>query len=280
MNYPINSYNYVSNFRKLLSCKLKHTYYNDNVLKNVVVKPDLETQELLDNFNILFRLTNDGFVLLSKVDNRFASKNYEGAIRLKFIFEVKNNYFINITDLPFSSNQKLCFFNEQDLSDEKLQLSNPVDENDSFSYDNNGINGEINLKINTKNQFFGNEEALENKQQLNFSILFNSREVKLRYNFYSLKENNVFKNYYLTDENNTIKIKDFKQRFLASGTKAHFVILEEKIVVSELYSNKMYLKKEDDILSYFSLFLPHPKPSNISYDRNIDYFINDIYVKI
>ena len=58
-----------------------------------------------------------------------------------------------------------------------------------------------------------------------------------------------------------------------------FLILLHKSS-SEKYKNKLYLKKEDDFLTYFSIFLPFPKPINISYDENEKIFINDIFVKI
>ena len=72
----------------------------------------------------------------------------------------------------------------------------------------------------------------------------------------------------------------YDNRVLANGTPVYFIIIEDEILVSQTYSNKLYLKKDDDFLTYFSIFLPFPKASTISYDINENVYFNDIFVRI
>jgi hypothetical protein len=58
------------------------------------------------------------------------------------------------------------------------------------------------------------------------------------------------------------------------------MLLEDEINASQSYSKKLYLKKEEDFLSSFSMYLPLPKPSNISYEIDKKIFVADTFIKI
>ena len=133
---------------------------------------------------------------------------------------------------------------------------------------------------NSKNQFFGSETAASNKKELVYSIHFNSRQVVFRYNFIPSSQTNDFDSFYITDEQNTLKLNNFKTRTLANGQSVYYLLIEDKVLVSESYSKKLYFKKDDDFLSYFSIFLPYPTVKNISYDVKNDIFYNDVFVNL
>lgn len=276
-----NSYSFVSSFNRLLNVKFYHNFFKDNLLKSLTFLADDETNKLLNNYEILFKPIENGFTLISKSDPKFESISFAEELKLNFYFKINNPIFINITDIPFTNSQKLFFKNSQDFSSEKLHSSFFVDQSNILPSGEEGITGQVLLTINSKNQFFGSDKVLSKKSELNYSVHFNSREIKFRYNFIPKKGSVLgFDSYYITNEQNTIRLKEYKTRTLANGSNVYYIIIDEKILASEKYKNKLYLKKEDDFLSYFSIFLPFPKPININYDEKEKLFINDIYVNI
>ena len=275
-----NTYNFVSSFEKLLSVKFYHNFYKDNFLKGLDIFTDPETNRLLSSYGILFRPIDNGFTLVSKSDPKFESLTYAGELNLVFYFKIPNKFFLNFTDIPFSNNQKFIFQNTQDISNEKLHSNFYVEADDIESTDEDGLLGQISLTINSKNQFFGSEDAAKIKKELTYSIHFNSRQVVFRYNFISSSQIIDFDSFYVSDEQNTFKLKNFKTRTLASGKSVSYIIIEDKILASESYSKKLYFKKEDDFLSYFSKFLPYPTTNNISYEVNNDTYFSDVFVMV
>ena len=275
-----NTYKYVSSFEKLLSVKFYHNFYKDNLLKGLTFFVDQDTNRLLSSLGILLRPTDNGFTLVSKSDPKFESLTYAGELNLVFYFKIPNKFFLNFTDIPFSNNQKFIFQNSQDISNEKLHSNFYVEADDIEFTDEDGLLGQISLTINSKNQFFGSEAAAKIKKELTYSIHFNSRQVVFRYNFISSTQLIDFDSFYVSDEQNTFKLKNFKTRTLASGKSVSYIIIEDKILASESYSKKLYFKKEDDFLSYFSKFLPYPTTNNISYEVNNDTYFSDVFVMV
>lgn len=275
-----NTYKYVSSFEKLLTVKLNHNFYKDNLLKGLSFFADRETSGLLASLGILLRPIENGFILVSKSDLKFESITYAGTLDLVFFFKISNKYFLNITDIPYTNNQKFIFKNKQDVSNEKLHSNFYVDPDDIEVTEDGGLLGQISLTINSKNQFYGSEAAASVKKELMYSIYFNARQVVFRYNFIPSSQGTDFDSFYVTDEHNTFKQKNFKTRTLANGQSVSYILVEEKTLVSESYSKKLYFKKEDDFLSYFSIFLPYPTTNNISYDVKNDTFYSDVFVNI
>jgi hypothetical protein len=275
-----NKYNFVSSFSKLLSVQFYHNFYKDNLLKEIEVFADEDTSRFLKSHGILMRFIENGFVLISKNDPKFESQNFAGEINLAFFLKIKSNFFLNITDIPYSNSQKFIFQNTQDVSNEKLHLNEFVDQKNTQSTDKDGIFGEIYLNINSKNQFFGSVVAREISNELVYSIHFNARKVIFRYNFFSTDSVIDFKKYFITDEQDSFKLNNFDTRVLANGMSVYFILIEEETLASQAYTKKLYLKKDDDFLTYFSIFLPYPKPNTINYDSMKNVYFNDVFVKI
>jgi hypothetical protein len=275
-----NNYTYVSNFSQFVSVNLYHSYYKDNLLRDIEVLVDKETSTLLKSYGILIRAIENGFALITKKDAKFKANSFAGKLKLKFVFKLKNASFLNITDIPYSNNQKFVFQNTQDHSSEKLHSDLRVDEKNIEKTSEYGLFGEIYLTLNSKNQFFGSDMAGETLDELKYSIYFAAREVKFRYNFYSTEPIVDFEKYFITDEQNSFKMKKYDTRVLANGTLVYYFVLEDSVLVSQSYTKKLYLKKDDDFLTYFSIFLPYPKPSTINFDIGKNLFYNDVFVKI
>lgn len=246
-----NTYRYVSNFAKLLNVAFYHNYYEDNLLKEIGFFLDNETKMLFKSYGLQFRLLDNGFVILRSLDEKYNSPSYKGILNLKVYFRFTNDLFLNITDIEYSNDMEFKFENEQDKTEEKLHKNLFVDASNINFKETNGIIGEISLNLNLQDQFFGYEEKVNLPQELNYSIHFNSRKVKFRYNFYATKEITDADNYYITDDQETFKISQPKLRILASGKSVYSFLMNDEIILSEKYSRKLYLKKEDDFLTYF-----------------------------
>ena len=148
-----NTYNFVSKFYKLLNVKFFHNFYKDNLLKGISFSSSEETSQLLDSHGIIFKYIENGFTLISKLDPKFESPSYGGEKTLIFNFKINVSNFLNFTDIPYNSSQKLIFQNTQDQSNEKLHTSFFVDDDNIKSHEKDGIVGQITLTINFKNQF-------------------------------------------------------------------------------------------------------------------------------
>ena len=275
-----NSFSYVSSYNKLLTVQMLHNYFDDNLFRDVSFSVENETKSILKNYDIIFKPNVNGFSLINKIENRHTSPVFGGEISLKFKFNIVLKTFLNITDIPYRSNLLLNFNNSSDQKNEKLHTNFFVDESNILSTNDEGIYDYINRIMNQDNDYFGSEKATLKKNELNFTVNFNRRLVKFRYNFYSNKPVIDFDKYYITDEQNSFQLKKFEKRLLANGREVFSMLLEDEINASQSYSKKLYLKKEEDFLSSFSMYLPLPKPSNISYEIDKKIFVADTFIKI
>ena len=107
-----------------------------------------------------------------------------------------------------------------------------------------------------------------------------SREILVRYNFYSTQENFDFSNYYITDEENTLKLDKGEERTLFSGKNVFCIEQAESIKCSQFYEDFYYLKKEDSFLNTFSIQLPSPDPKNIALSKESDIFFAEVFVSL
>jgi len=274
------SYSFVSSYYKLVNVNFFHNFYRDNLLRGLIYKIEEDTADLLRNYNIIFRKTENGFTLLHSNDSKFNSPAFSGGLHLIFHVQFPNKSFLNFTDVPFSNNQKFIFSNTQDSQNETLHKNNFVDISCIEECESNGLNAELSLFLNTKNQFFGSATEFPTRTALEYAVYFNSRKIKLRYNFYSNTTLVDFKNYFITDDQSTFKINNFSKRELANGKIVHCISIDELIMASDNLNLKLFLKKEIDFLSNYSMHLPLPDIKNISYDSEQDLFFNDLFILI
>ena len=82
-----NNYTYVSNFSQFVSVNIYHSYYKDNLLRDIEVVIDQETSTLLQSYGILIRAIDNGFALITKKDAKFEADSFAGALKLKFVLE-------------------------------------------------------------------------------------------------------------------------------------------------------------------------------------------------
>jgi len=274
-----NRFDYKSNYSKLLTVQVYHDFYSDTLCKELVFIPDLESSRLLRNYSLLFKKLNNGFVIIMNHDKKFNSPVFSGEITLNFILKFKDPYFLIKTDIPYSNNQQINLKNDSGET-EKLHKNNFVDFTDMEETTENGIIGLITLTTNKNDEYFGKEGEYEVLPEQNYSINFTSRKIKFRYNFYSTNEVLDFEKYYITNEQLSFKLAKFNKRTLENGMEVFTMELEEQTHIRDVYSTKLFLKKDDEFNKSFSKFLPTPSLKNINYDLISQIYYGDVFIKI
>ena len=206
----------------------------------------------------------------------FFSPLFSNEIILDFEFEITDNEFLSYTNIPFNYNQLFVLSNENLSSN--LHSGEFLNENEIKQTNKNGLNGLIKLTVNKENEIFSNKELSFKKYD--YKINFESRKGFFRYNFFSDEKKFDMKNSYVTNESKTLRFSKFIQRNLENGMKVMSIVIEQEKKIKEKYNDQYFLIKEDEIFKKSSIFLPQPKPKNISFDKNSSVFYNDIFVKV
>ena len=271
-----NQINYKSNYKKIVEIQIKHDFFKNNNCSTFEIRPDIETQDLFRNYGIIFKKTSNGFVLISSGELRYSSGSFSGPINLRFSLKNNDPLFLNYTNLSLENGNHFVFKNRGD--DELLHESEFVDQSTVSGFSDELFSSEIVIIINNENEFFGNgsEESTADSKQ--YQIKFTSRVVTVRYNFYSSNEAFDFVDYYVTDEENTLKINTIEERQLASGKNVIYKIKIDPVKCSQFYDETFFLKKKDNFLNTFSIQLPSLDPKNISNVLAKQKYFAEIYV--
>lgn len=282
-----NTINFISNFKKIIQVKIDHNFFTNEDYIFTDFNPDEISELTIKNYGLIFRKIQNGFVLLSNFNERFSSKVFGGVVNLNFNFKILDSNFLNYTDIPYNNDQKFVFKNNfiktntgsnSKKTEYLLHENNYASSTDILEKENSLLSGSVQLGINQNDEFFG--KAKKNSKLINYKINFDSRLVKLRYNLISEKKiSNIKKFYVSNDENKLDNIKLYK-RNLMSGKEVFSIEIDEMIKMKDNLELNYFLKKDDKFFNSFSLPLPLPKKSNISYDKKNDLFYADIFVNI
>lgn len=282
-----NTINFISNFKKIIQVKIDHNFFTNEDYIFTDFNPDEISELTIKNYGLIFRKIQNGFVLLSNFNERFSSKVFGGVVNLNFNFKILDSNFLNYTDIPYNNDQKFVFknnfINTNTGSNSKkteylLHENNYASSTDILEKENSLLSGSVQLGINQNDEFFG--KGKKNSKLINYKINFDSRLVKLRYNLISEEKiSNIKKFYVSNDENKLDNIKLYK-RNLMSGKEVFSIEIDEMIKMKDNLELNYFLKKDDKFFNSFSLPLPLPKKSNISYDKKNDLFYADIFVNI
>ena len=282
-----NTINFISNFKKIIQVKIDHNFFTNEDYIFTDFNPDEISELTIKNYGLIFRKIQNGFVLLSNFNERFSSKVFGGVVNLNFNFKILDSNFLNYTDIPYNNDQKFVFKNNfiktntgsnSKKTEYLLHENNYASSTDILEKENSLLSGSVQLGINQDDEFFG--KAKKSSKLINYKINFDSRLVKLRYNLISEEKiSNIKKFYVSNDENKLDNIKLYK-RNLMSGREVFSIEIDEMIKMKDNLELNYFLKKDDKFFNSFSLPLPLPKKSNISYDKKNDLFYADIFVNI
>ena len=273
----INQIKYTSNYKKILTVEIMHDYFENGLCSSFEINPSSNTRNILKDYGIIFRKIINGFVLISNRDERFTSISFNGPIQLTFKLTNNDPLFFNYTDLNLEGGTNFLFQNNN-----KTNLLHQKEYVDKTSMVNNNgfLSGEIKIELNSNNQFFGEGSSKKNLVEKKFNINFKSRDVIIRYNLYSSKEDFNYSNLFVTDDENTIKISSINKRNLSSGRQVFTISQKKQIKSSQIYKKSFFLKKQDKFLNTFSIQLPNPEPKNMSFDKEIKKFIAEVFVSL
>lgn len=273
----INQIKYTSNYKKILTVEIMHDYFENGLCSSFEINPSSNTRNILKDYGIIFRKIINGFVLISNRDERFTGISFNGPIQLTFKLTNNDPLFFNYTDLNLEGGTNFLFQNNNKTN--LLHRKEHVDKTSMIS--NNGfLSGEIKIELNSNNEFFGEGSSKKNLVEKKFNINFKSRDIIIRYNLYSSKEDFNYSNLFVTDDENTIKISSMNKRNLSSGRQVFTISQKKQIKSSQIYKKTFFLKKQDKFLNTFSIQLPNPEPKNISFDKEIKKFIAEVFVSL
>ena len=282
-----NTINFISNFKKIIQVKIDHNFFTNEDYIFTDFNPDEISELTIKNYGLIFRKIQNGFVLLSNFNERFSSKVFGGVVNLNFNFKILDSNFLNYTDIPYNNDQKFVFKNNfiktntgsnSKKTEYLLHENNYASSTNILEKENSLLSGSVQLGINQNDEFFG--KVKKNSKLINYKINFDSRLVKLRYNLISEEKiSNIKKFYVSNDENKLDNIKLYK-RNLMSGKEVFSIEIDEMIKIKDNLDLNYFLKKDDKFFNSFSLPLPLPKKSNISYDKKNDLFYADMFVNI
>lgn len=279
MNGMYNQINYSSNYKKIIEVEVTHDYFKDNKCISFRFKPTSETLSVFKNYGILFKKTQNGFVLISGAELRLSSAAFNGPVEVEILLQNMDPVFLNYSDIAPSAGEGFLFQNIFDA--DTLHQEAYVDASVLTPIQSNKlIGGSIQLRFNENNEFFGEGSENSNTVGERYRINFKSREVVVRYNFYSIKENLDFSNFFITDEENSFKNDTVVQRNLSNGQSVFCIELTTPIKLSQFYEKALFLKKEDGFLNTFSIQLPQPQIKNISFDKNLGKYYADLFVSL
>jgi len=273
----INQIKYTSNYKKILTVEIMHDYFEDGLCPSFEINPSTNTRNVLKDYGIVFRKIINGFVLISNRDERFTGISFNGPIQLTFKLINNDPLFFNYTDLNLEGGTNFLFQNNN-----KKNLLHKKEYVDKTSMVNNNgfLSGEIKIQLNSNNEFFGESSSKKNQVEEKFNINFKSRDITIRYNLYSSKEDFNYSNLFVTDDENTLKISSLNKRYLSSGRRVFTILHKKQIKSSQIYKKSFFLKKQEKFLNTFSIQLPNPEPKNVSFDKEIKKFIAEVFVSL
>jgi hypothetical protein len=279
MSGMYNQINYTSNYKKIIEVEVNHDYFKDNKCISFLFKPTGETLSLFKNYGILFKKTQSGFVLISGADLRFSSAAFNGPIEVEISMSNNDPVFLNYSEISPSTGEGFLFqnsFEANTLHQEEYVDASVLTPMNSSKL----IEGTIKLSFNQNNEFFGEGSENSNAVGEKYRINFKSREVVVRYNFYSSKDNLDFSNFFIADDENSFKNDTIEKRNLANGQEVFCIQHPSPVKLSQFYDKSLFLKKEDGFLNTFSIQLPRPEVKNVSFDKNDGKYYADLFVSL
>ncbi|WP_340198815.1 hypothetical protein [Ascidiimonas sp. W6] len=124
-------------YKKWLDLKVSHGYFPDAICKVLTMVPFRETEQILKNYDILLNHksgTFSFFIGRNEGEATTLKEKLQGISDLYFTIKVNDTMFYNYTEIPFPSDTKTLFFeNNQSALNKTLQKNNHVGMEDQIS---------------------------------------------------------------------------------------------------------------------------------------------------
>jgi hypothetical protein len=253
-------------YRSLFNIILKNNYFDDKNLRNFVIVPTNETQQLINHLGFIYKQNDSGFVVLADIQHPdHSSLVFEGYlgknIKLDFLIYIQDPIFRNYTNLPYNNSDQIFLFTNRNLqasdkvnlhkaefvSDQDLIELAEINKNDKRSAGSRNIKGSPFGRI----ELLFNDEILE--KILDGLIDNEIPEFKYEINFDS--RSTIWK--YIIIPNYSRKLKELRISMLEGDTvrfsspqsieinekEALMIQTEEPVKYQEFYDFSFQLKR-------------------------------------
>jgi len=111
-------------YKKIFSVKIKHNFYPDSIPTELHMVPTKRTVELIDKMSMLLRNKDGETHILFDASNKELLTNRlrnssKAESKLSFLIYCDNQYFVNITDIPFNLKDKVFYLSNKKLGTNK-----------------------------------------------------------------------------------------------------------------------------------------------------------------
>ena len=118
-------------FLKLFEIKFFHEFNQSFGTQSIKVLLSREAKEIISSYQLIFRETGEGVIVLLKEDKKFLLEKVKEKLKLTLGLQVSNRYFSNFSDVELiMSNKKYYLTNDKDTNFGEILEKNS--EPDSF----------------------------------------------------------------------------------------------------------------------------------------------------
>ncbi len=272
-------------YRRIASVFFFHEYYSNKVCRDLLIRPDLDTQMKMQSFGILMNQTNNGFILAMDISKNFNHHIFSGLLELSFSFIIQNPYFTNFTNIPYQVDQYFVFESDAEKKSGFLHNGKFVSESCIQPSTEDGLRGNILLKLNFNDEWFGKEMESE-VVPFEYVVNFDRRACYWEY-FLNLKkgEEEMAKTFSVVPKNIISEGFEFESpQFIAEGNRSGSIKIRSKtpIPLEEKPKVLFELKRsaQQGIQVPYSRILPNGNPRNLKFCKLNNQYITEIFVKL
>lgn len=272
-------------YKRIASVFFFHEYYSNKVCRDLLIRPDLETQMKMQSFGMLMNRDNNGFILAMDMAKNFNHQIFSGLLELRFEFRIENPYFVNFTNIPFKVNQYFVFEANSEKKTGFLHSGKHVTDSCIRESREDGMKGHVQLVLNFNDEWFGKEMETD-LTPLEYVVNFDKRACHWQY---LLRLKNGGKEsaeaLSIVPKNPLSEGYEFdKPEYINEGMRAGIIKIKSKnpIPMEEKPSVLFGLNRSAQPgvqVPYFRI-LPNGSPRNLKYCKLNNQYITEIFVKL
>jgi len=272
-------------YRRIASVFFFHEYYSNKVCRDLLIRPDLDTQMKMQSFGILMNKDNNGFILAMDLSKNFNHKIFSGILELRYQFRIENPYFVNFTEIPFEVDQYFVFEPESNKKTGFLHSGKYVSESCIRKSNEDGLKGHIQLILNINDEWFG-KEMDEDLAPFEYVINFDKRACHWHY-LLDMKNGSrdAMESFTIVPKNiHSAEFEFEAPEYISNGMRTGIIRLKSKnpIPLEEKPKVLFELKRMalPGVQVPYSRVLPNGSPRNLRFSELNNQYITEIFVKL
>ncbi len=122
---PKMQLSFINQYNALLMVKIRHDFFRSGNFNSINIRPTNATLEILQRNSMQFRKEASGFTIGYASTELFSPvKDLRKPMQLSFLLEVSDPCLYNYTDLPFSFDDTIYYFNNKGLEKDTTEYKN------------------------------------------------------------------------------------------------------------------------------------------------------------